>query len=148
MVQSLRESSRLAETRVGLSGAQLFVLQKLDEAPNASINELAEKTHTHQSSVSSVVARLVARGLVRRAQSGVDGRRLELSLSPNGRRLVHRGPDVAQDALIRAVEALPVSRRRTLAASLGALAQAIDRSHRAPAMFFEDRHRSRRKPHA
>ena len=42
--QALRESSRRAERQVGLSGAQLFVLQKLAETPGISVNELAERT--------------------------------------------------------------------------------------------------------
>ena len=33
IVQSLRESSRWAEKYLGMTGAQLFVLQQLDEAP-------------------------------------------------------------------------------------------------------------------
>ena len=65
VVQALRESSRLAERQVGLTGAQLFVLQKLAESPALSVNELAERTHTHQRSVSTVVSRLVDRRLVR-----------------------------------------------------------------------------------
>lgn len=150
IVRALRESSRLAERRVGLSGAQLFVLQQLDASPGVSVNELAERTHTHQSSVSTVVARLVDRGLVRRTRSGIDGRRVELTLSPAGSRLVSRSPDVAQERLIRAVEALTTARRRTLASALGELAEVIDRIDRAPAMFFEDakRHRRVRRKHA
>ncbi|HEY8548699.1 MAG TPA: MarR family transcriptional regulator, partial [Vicinamibacterales bacterium] len=87
IVQALRESSRWAEQHLGVSGAQLFVLQALAAAPNMSVNELAARVHTHQSSVSTVVARLVARGLVRRERSALDGRRVELSLSPRGQRL-------------------------------------------------------------
>jgi DNA-binding MarR family transcriptional regulator len=145
IVQTLRASSRLAEARVGLSGAQLFVLQKLREVPSASVNDLAERTHTHQSSVSTVVARLVQRGLVQRSRSGVDRRIVELSLAPSGRQLVTRAPDVAQESLVRAVEALPDAKRRALASGLTALAQAIDQRERAPQMFFEE-HRDRRRP--
>ena len=62
----LRVASRAAERDVGLGAAQLFVLHKLEEAPRLSLNELAERTRTHQSSVSVVVRRLVNRGLVAR----------------------------------------------------------------------------------
>src|SRR5262245_81630 len=85
IVQALRESSRWSERHVGLSGAQLFVLQALAEAPGISLNELAARTHTHQSSVSVVVTRLVDAGLVRRGRSGLDARSVTLSLSPRGR---------------------------------------------------------------
>jgi DNA-binding MarR family transcriptional regulator len=144
IVHTLRESSRWAEQSVGLSGAQLFVLQKLAESPAVSVNELAARTHTHQSSVSTVVARLVERGLVRRARSGADRRSVELSLSSAGERLVTRAPDVAQERLIRSIEQLPIAGRRQLATSLSALAEAIDTTERAPVMFFEEHGSARR----
>src|SRR3954463_2640556 len=107
IVRELHQSSRAAEKLVGVSAAQLFVLQKLAEFPGASMNELAARTHTHQSSVSTVVARLVERGLVLRAPAADDGRRLELRLAADGRRLVTRAPDAAQSRLIQAIERLP-----------------------------------------
>src|SRR5262245_64858968 len=64
IVQTLRESSRRAEQRLGISGAQLFVLEQLASGPSHSLNDLAARTFTHQSSVSTVVARLVEEGLV------------------------------------------------------------------------------------
>jgi DNA-binding MarR family transcriptional regulator len=147
IVQALRESSRLAERHVGLSGAQLVVLQKLAETPQISVNELAARTHTHQSSVSTVVARLVERGLVQRKPSGIDARSVRLSLSADGRRVARRAPDVPQDRLIRAIEQLTPARRRQLASALGEVARAMDGIERVPAMFFEDAKRARgRKP--
>src|SRR5437763_15520097 len=74
IVQALRESSRLAESRVGLSGAQLFVLRTLAESPGLSLNEVAALTRTHQSSVSVVVTRLARDGLVRKRTAGRDAR--------------------------------------------------------------------------
>src|SRR4051812_1910780 len=58
IVRSLRVSSRAAEQSVGLSGAQLFVLQCLARHSPCSVNELAVHTATDQSSVSVVVSRL------------------------------------------------------------------------------------------
>jgi DNA-binding MarR family transcriptional regulator len=139
IVQSLRESSRWAEKHVGMSGAQLFVLRKLEEAPAQSLNALAARTHTHQSSVSTIVARLVEGGFVTRTRSITDGRTIELDLSRRGRRLVARAPDAAQERLIRGIRQLPSDRRRVLASTLTALGQAMDSADRQPAMFFEDR---------
>jgi DNA-binding MarR family transcriptional regulator len=144
IVQALRESSRWSERSLGLSGAQLFVLQRLAEAPGISVNELAALTHTHQSSVSTVVTRLVERRLVRRTVSGADRRSVTLSLTAAGRRAAERAPDVPQDRLISAIDKLSPARRRQLAASLGELARAMDGIERVPAMFFEDGRRVRR----
>jgi len=139
IVQALRASSRWAERHVGLSGAQLFVLQKLAETPGISVNELAERTHTHQSSVSVVVSRLAALDLVTRTRSASDGRRVELSLAPRARRVVGRAPDVAQERLIRGIERLQPARRHELAVVLGDLATAMQADAKPPRMFFEER---------
>ncbi|MGZ3406901.1 MAG: MarR family transcriptional regulator, partial [Polyangia bacterium] len=84
IVRLLREGSRASEESVGLSAAQLFVLQKLDPEQPLSLNELAARTLTHQSSVSVVVSRLVERGLVLRRPAASDARRLELLPSKRG----------------------------------------------------------------
>ena len=139
IVQALRESARRAEQRLGLSGAQMFVLQQIAAAQPLSVGELAVRTRTHQSSVSTVVTRLERAGLVRRERSARDARRAEVSLTPRGRRLAARAPDAAQARLIAGVEALSKGRRRLLASTLGELAAAVDRAGGAPAMFFEEK---------
>src|SRR4051812_6073325 len=102
IVRGLRVSSRTAEKELGISGAQLFVLQKLNVNSSLSLNELAERTLTHQSSVSVVIGRLVDRGLVLRTASKTDARRLELSLSAKGRAFLQKAPLTAQERLVAA----------------------------------------------
>jgi DNA-binding MarR family transcriptional regulator len=138
IVQVLRSASRAAEQDVGLSGAQLFVLHRLASEPSLSVNELAERTLTHQSSVSVVVARLVDKGLVARATSEEDGRRAVLSLTRRGRALVGKAPTVAQDRLIAGLERLTSGERRDLAKALGRLLEAMGEPQANPPMFFED----------
>lgn len=138
IVRDLHESSREAERTLGVTGAQLFVLQALAETPGASLNALAERTHTHQSSVSTVVSRLVERGLVLRAPAASDARRLELRLSADGRRLSARAPGPAQARLVQAIDRLPAARRQALARSLLALTNAMDLAGREAVMFFDE----------
>lgn len=145
IVQALHETSRWAEKHLGVTGAQLFVLQTLAESPRLSLNELAARTHTHQSSVSTVVARLVERGLVVRGVGADDARRLELRLSAEGRRLTRRAPNMAQHRLIQGIERLSASRRRALATSLDTLTKAMAIGDRTPAMLFDDTKRRARK---
>jgi DNA-binding MarR family transcriptional regulator len=150
VVQALRVSSRAAEHAVGLSGAQLFVLQRLASSPSMSINDLAEATATHQSSVSVVVSRLVERGLARRLTSGEDGRRADVSLTLRGRRLLERAPGAAQDRLIEGLKKMTGDQRRSLAALLDRLVGLMDAGEQPPEMFFEEggapARRQRRKP--
>src|SRR6185369_17584576 len=72
IVRAQRINTRAIELKMGISLAQLFVLQQLTERPADSLNELAERTATHQSSVSVVVRRLVERGFVSRSSSSAD----------------------------------------------------------------------------
>jgi DNA-binding MarR family transcriptional regulator len=138
IVQALRESSRAAETRVGMSGAQLFVLRVLADRPGLSLNELAERTRTHQSSVSTVVSRLVDEGLVERRTSAADRRRALLRVSSRGRQRLGRAPDAAQERLMDAVDALPPSDRTALASLLERVVANMALPRRRPAMFFEE----------
>lgn len=139
IVQALRESSRASERSLGVSGAQLFVLQTLAKSRALSLNALAERTQTHQSTVSVVVKRLVAEQLVQSRPSASDRRRLELQLTPRGSALLRRAPAAAQDRLVAGVQALSVRERATLAATLAKLSAGMRLPASTPTMFFEDR---------
>jgi len=138
IVRALRLTTQEAERRLGISGAQLFVLQTLAASDEPlSVNDLAEATLTHQSSVSVVVRKLVDRGLVRRQRAADDARRWELEATAEGRRLLERAPATAQERMVAAARRLPASTRSELARGLGALLEAVAPEGHAP-MFFED----------
>ncbi|GAC1339069.1 MAG: hypothetical protein NVS2B9_06220 [Myxococcales bacterium] len=146
LVQGLRDSAARVQKEMGISSAQLFVLRQLGEAKSLSVNELAARTHTHQSSVSVVAQRLVERGLVLR-RPGADARRVELSLTLRGRRLLPRTPEPLQEGLFAALERLPPRVRGALASSLSALLGEMGLARSSPAMFFEERQADRRRRH-
>jgi DNA-binding MarR family transcriptional regulator len=137
IVRALRESSRAAERSVGIGAAQLFVLHRLAASPALSLNELAARTLTHQSSVSVVVSRLVDRGLVTRSRGGDDGRRISISATAAGRALLARAPAAAQDRLLAGLALLGAGSRRQLADLLGRLVDSMALPDRSPPMFFE-----------
>jgi DNA-binding MarR family transcriptional regulator len=126
----------------GESAAGLFVLQTLADGGTLSVNEIAARTHTHQSSASVVVKRLVRRKLVRRARSVDDGRRVEMTLAPRGAELLKRAPRAPQERLVAGLDALAPVERARLAASLAALVRAMGIDGDAPSMFFEEAPRS------
>lgn len=138
IVRSLRVSSRNAEQQVGLSGAQLFVLQGLLRQGPCSVKDLSTYTATDQSSVSVVVSRLVARGHVKRTPSKVDRRRVELSLTPSGRSLLAAAPEAAQERLLGALSKLERPELASLATLLGKVVELADVSREHPMLFFEE----------
>jgi DNA-binding MarR family transcriptional regulator len=138
LVRALRVTSHTAWTEVGISGAQLFVLQQLADGRALSLGELATRTHTDPSSVSVVAARLVERGLVHRRAARDDARRAELTLAPAGQQLLDRAPTPVQARLVDAIAALPARSRTQLARTLAQLVDELALGDAPATMFFEE----------
>ena len=145
MISLLRRSSRVTEGEFGIGSAQLFVLQQLAGAPVRSVNELAERTYTHQSSVSVVVRRLVEQGLVERRPAKDDRRRRELRLTRAGQRLVARAPVPAQILLIEGLRTLAPSDLRALADLLNRVVLQMGAAEEPPEMLFAETPQRRAK---
>lgn len=138
LVRLLRLADRAAQNELGLSGAQLFVLQELGKTPSLSLNELAERTRTDQSSVSVVVTRLVDAGLVARNRDPRDARRLVLTLSKAGLAAVRRSSPAAQERIIDIVETMSAAERKRFADSFERLVDELGADKSVPPMLFED----------
>lgn len=140
IVRAQRINTRAIELKMGISLAQLFVLQQLAERPSDSLNDLAERTATHQSSVSVVVRRLVERGLVSRTSSSADKRRIEIALTPSGRALLTDAPTTIQMQLITGLSHMSADEQGELADLLENWLQAAKIDLAAPPMIgeFED----------
>jgi DNA-binding MarR family transcriptional regulator len=115
IVRAQRINSRLIEQRLGLTLAQVFVLQQLADRPADCLNDLADRTATHQSSVSVVVGRLVERGFVRRSASRTDRRRVQFELTPAGREILAEAPTTISRELVAALRRLTRVDREKLA---------------------------------
>lgn len=149
IVRALRLSASASERVLGVSGAQLFVLQQLSMADGPSIAELAERTATDPSSVSVVIGRLVERGLAARRVSKVDARRAEVVITAAGRALLRKAPEPIQARLLEGLASLPSAQLRALVEGLEAVVNAMGVEENAAAMFFEEeapkRKRQRRR---
>jgi DNA-binding MarR family transcriptional regulator len=138
LVRALRISTRAVEKEIGISGAQLFVLQQLMDSPARSVNELADRTSTHQSSVSTVVSRLVERGLARREASAEDARRMEISITERGRQVVGGAPRTAQIRMQEVLHRMSPEQLHELAVGLERLVREAGFATEPVTMFFED----------
>jgi len=144
LVRMLRVTSKRAESSTGLSGARLFVLEKLSQIGPCSIVDLAGETTTDASSVSVVVAALVELGLAARGRSEKDARRAEISITRRGKSALARRPRTAQAAWIEALVAMPAGRRRELARALEGFVRDVGADALAPTMLLEDGRTSKR----
>lgn len=139
IVRSLRTFSKTTERDIGLSTAQIFVLQKLMEAGRAlSVNELARATLTHQSSVSVVVSKLVERKLIERAADKNDSRSVKLSLTKQGEYLLGKSPASIQERLTKALAKMDKKERAGLVEGLRSLVELAGMEHDEVPMLMEE----------
>lgn len=138
--KALRVASSHFEKSVGLSAAQIFVLKKVAEEPGLSINDLAIRTTTHQSSVSVVVKKLEDRGLVLRANSAEDSRRVIVTLTEEGRSMLSIIPRMVQEQMIEALENMTPKKTEMLASLMTEFIHSAGIVEgNAPAPMFDER---------
>jgi DNA-binding MarR family transcriptional regulator len=136
IVRALRLSATDIERDLGITVAQLFVLQQLADGKPRSVNEIAEGTVTDPSTVSGILRRLLSQKLVRRDTSPHDARRAHVTLTPKGKALLARAPQAPQARLVEVLALLPSRRLKALARELDALARRLGPTR--PGFFFED----------
>lgn len=104
--QAVHTFSKRALRDFGVTGPQIWALQTLAREGVLTVGELADRMFLHVSTVSVIVDRLEARGLVTRSRDAQDRRVVRLELEPRGRTLLGRVPDPPRSKLARGVARL------------------------------------------
>ncbi|HVS30509.1 MAG TPA: MarR family transcriptional regulator [Thermoanaerobaculia bacterium] len=140
LVRALRSFDKQAQSRYGLGAAQMFILHVLQQDDDLTLNELADRAATDQSSASLAVGKLVSEGYIRRVTSTEDRRQIRLSLTPKGRALVKRSPPATQERIMDSVQSMPPAERAMLMGLLDNLmaGMQIENDGRSPMLFQED----------
>jgi DNA-binding MarR family transcriptional regulator len=138
LVRALRLFSREAEAKAQVSAAQLFVLQQLSFTTALSLKDLAKRTYTDQSSVSTVVSKLVEKGLVTKRPSPKDQRSAELHLSVRGVNAIKGQPDAFQARLVEALVKMDANERTGLTQGLKQLLKLAGMDTENPEMISID----------
>ena len=115
LARALRLHDRETQGRHGVTAAQMFVLHALGAEDGISLNDLAERIATDQSSASVVVQRLVESGLVQRTTRSDDRRHIELRLTAKGRAIVRDGPPPPHARIAKVIASMAESERRRFA---------------------------------
>lgn len=138
LVRALRSFDKQAQSRFGLGAAQMFILHVLRNDGELSLNEVADRAATDQSSASLAVGKLVTEGYVRRSVSEEDRRQVRLSLTPKGRGLVKRAPPAAQERIMESVRAMTAADRAHLMSLLDRLMAGLTLEDGRTPMLFQD----------
>lgn len=137
IVRALRQADAKSRAHGGIPSARLFVLRQLRHKPSLSIGDLCRATLTSQSSVSEVVARLEANGLLRRTRADGDGRKAALSLTQAGRKVLEESPQPFQEKLVSSLHRLSRDDQQALAKGMTAWLEEAGITDAPATMFFE-----------
>ncbi|MBK4217392.1 MarR family transcriptional regulator [Paracoccus caeni] len=119
--------SRELAHSAGLTPSQLRVLQIVAaKGGSATPKALALQMGVSQATVTALVDRVVARGMVSRMRSELDGRQTNVTLTPAGETAVQDAPDALQQRYVRAFERLDEAVQSQLLASLQQVAAMLD----------------------
>jgi DNA-binding MarR family transcriptional regulator len=114
IVRALDLYSRKLVRHFGLSGPQLSCLRLLDLHGPMQSGELATAMGLSPATVTGIVDRLEARGLVRRRRQQDDKRCVLVLLSVRGGRLSRQAPPLLQESISSAVRALAPAEQHNL----------------------------------
>lgn len=137
LVDALYRSARGVEAGTGLTNAQLAILSYVATESPLTVNEIAERVRTGQSTVSTILSRLARRRLIRRVRATDDRRHVMIEATPAGRSVVRTAPRPPTVQLMDALDALTAAERRLISRALSPLLKRLHRERRRPPMLFE-----------
>lgn len=126
--------SRRALRDFGVSGPQIWALRTIGAEEAMTAGELAARLHLHPSTVTGILQRLEARGLVRRSREARDRRVSRLELTARGRNLVFRAPEPPRSLALRGLSRLSAAELRETRRSL----QRVERAMRGASFEGDD----------
>ena len=111
---------------VGLTPAQLRVLQIVDEKESVTPKALATQMGVSQATVSALVDKLVAQGLVERVPSEHDRRQTNVTVTKDGHARLEDAPDALQQRYVRKFLELADWEQAQLVSTLERVADMLD----------------------
>ncbi len=110
----------------GLTAVQLRVLQIVSEKGYATPTELSQRMGVTQATVSALIKKLEAKGLLSRRQSERDRRQTRLEITPDGMAKVRAAPDALQQKYVKQFEALEDWEQAMIVAVLERVSSMLD----------------------
>ena len=125
VAHNLERVSKRMRRDVGVTGPQRLALRVVGLRPGVSAGDLALVLHIHPSTVTGIVQRLVAQGLLTRVAAESDRRRAVLRLTAHGARVNRISAGTVEAAVGRVLTGLSPLERATSRRVLERLAAAL-----------------------
>lgn len=92
IIRAIDMHSRKLNKDVGLTGPQLMILQNVGKNDGVMVREIADTINLSSATVTSVLDRMEARGLVKRVRSTIDKRKVGVYLTDKGELALSTAP--------------------------------------------------------
>ncbi|TYB85588.1 MarR family winged helix-turn-helix transcriptional regulator [Oceaniovalibus sp. ACAM 378] len=126
ILRATEHYARKLAQAAGMTPAQLRVMQIVDERDSATPKTLANQMGVSQATVTTLVDKLVGRGLVERVSSQVDRRQINVVMTAVGRTVLAHAPDALQQRYVLAFAKLADWEQAQLVSSLERVAFMLD----------------------
>lgn len=119
-------ASKKLAAQAGLTPSQLLVMQILAERGETSAGQISEMTQLKHATITSLVDKLEARGLLNRRKCEEDRRRVWLTLLPEGEAVITSAPGLLQETFQSRFSQLPDWQQAMLVSALEQVATLLD----------------------
>lgn len=107
VLRAIKQHYQFVEHRCGVSGAQLWAMERIAATRGLAPGDLAHELAIHPSTASNLLARLEELKLVHRARGEMDHRRVQLYLTAKGQAVLAKAPRPLRGVLQQGLQDLP-----------------------------------------
>ncbi len=126
IIRSIDIRSKRLVKQFGLTGPQLLILQEIAGAGEITASELAKAISLSQATVTGILERLEKRNLIARRRSNSDRRRVKVSATATGRRLLEAAPPLMQESFLEQFDRLQNWEQHMILSTLQRLVTMMD----------------------
>ena len=118
--------SRKLGKETGLTTPQLVVMRAILDTEDPTVSTISRKVSLSQATVTNILNRLEAQDLIRRSRSEQDKRRVNLQVTPAGRKLLKSAPKPLQEGFVARFNQLEDWEQYLIVSSLARVAAMMD----------------------
>ena len=118
--------SRKLGKKTGLTTPQLVIIQAVGDLKDPTVSDIAKAVSLSLATVTTILNRLERNGIVNRARSSVDRRRVIVTLTEEGQSLKSSAPKPLQDSFVDRFTRLESWEQHLIVASLERVAAMMD----------------------
>jgi DNA-binding MarR family transcriptional regulator len=129
IIRAVDIHSRKLNSEFHITAPQMICLYCLAKEDGITLSRLATEVSLGASTVTGIVDRLEAKGLVHRSRSTEDRRKIVLTITDAGRDVTKAAPTLLQDCFAERLRELPELEQATIALSLERVVEMMEAEH-------------------